>query len=76
MFFSLRSRSFSSSKRMASSAFSFKSSPSSMSSLYLLMYCFLTYLCCLRRFFSNSFNFFFSISFRFCSSSYPFFIWF
>lgn len=76
MFLSLRSRSLSSSSRMASSAFNLSRCPSSISSLYLLMYCFLTYLCCLRRFFSNSFSFFFSCSLRLCSSSSPFFTWF
>lgn len=69
IFLSLLSRYFSSSRRIASSALSFKSAPSSISSLYWLMYFFFTYLCCFLRFFSNSFSFFFSDSLRFCSSS-------
>lgn len=69
MFLSLLSRYFSSSWRIASSALSFKSAPSSISSLYWLMYFFFTYLCCFLRFFSKSFSFFFSASLRFCSSS-------
>jgi hypothetical protein len=48
---SLLSRSRYSYMRIAYSALSLSNYPSSISSLYLLIYCFLTYLCCFRIFF-------------------------
>lgn len=71
MFLALLLRSFYSYSRLAASAFILNNSPYSISSLYWLIYCFLTSLCCLRISFSNFFNFSFSNSFcRLSSSSF------
>lgn len=75
-FFVLLSFYFSYYSLMAASALRRRSSPSSISSLILLMYCFLTSLCCFRMAFSNCRFFSFSAYFLRLSSSYWCLIWF